>query len=215
MTSAPPSPDPTSDSEVITEAAVLRALAHPLRLRLLGLLRLYGPSTATRLAERCSQSPALVSYHLRALAGGGAIVDAEADDLVGMTVHGRDRWWKAARRSTLTALPPDDESGSAAAHEEYEAAVLAVYTQRAQGWLDVQPVWPREWRAASTFSDVPLRLTADETRRLSDDMMALLAGYRRHDPSVDADAPAGSMVVAAQFLVFPEPDQEVPAEPRA
>ena len=200
------------ERDVVTEAAALQALAHPLRLRLLGLLRLYGPSTATRLAERCGQSPALISYHLRKLAEGNAIVEAAAADLVGETVHGRDRWWKAARRSTFTDLPPEGDDESAAVHDDFATAVLALYSDRAQGWLSAQHAWPREWRDASTFSDVPLRLTADETARLTKDIATLLAGYRRHDPADSpTEEPEGTRIVSAQFLVFPDPDQQPPA----
>ena len=211
--SEPTNVHPLFDDErdVVTEAAALQALAHPLRLRLLGLLRLYGPSTATRLAERCGQSPALTSYHLRRLAEGNAIVEAEPADLEGESVHGRDRWWKAARRSTFTGLPPEGDDESAALHDDYAAAVLAIYSDRAQGWLSAQHAWPREWQDASTFSDAVLRLTADETARLTRDLATLLAGYRRHDPSgAAADAPDGSLIVSAQFLVFPDPDQAPP-----
>ena len=51
----------------ITEPREMRALAHPLRLRLIGLLRVEGPATATALADTVGESPALVSYHLRQL----------------------------------------------------------------------------------------------------------------------------------------------------
>ena len=43
----------------VSDPQVLRALAHPLRGRLLGLLRVDGPSTATRLAERVGESSGL------------------------------------------------------------------------------------------------------------------------------------------------------------
>jgi len=200
------------DHDIVTEAAALQALAHPLRLRLLGLLRLYGPSTATRLAQRCGQSPALTSYHLRRLAEGNAIVEASPADLVGESVHGRDRWWKAARRSTFTGPPPEGDAESAALHDDYAAAVLAIYSDRAQGWLSAQHAWPREWQNAGTFSDAVLRLTADETARLTRDIATLLAGYRRHDPADSpAEVPDGSRIVSAQFLVFPDSDQAPPA----
>jgi hypothetical protein len=54
---SPPDGSPLFDAsrDAVTDAAALRALAHPLRLRLLGLLRAFGPSTASRLAQRCGE----------------------------------------------------------------------------------------------------------------------------------------------------------------
>ncbi len=73
-----------ADRDVVTDAAALQGLAHPLRLRLLGLLRAYGPSTATKLAARCGESSGLTSYHLRQLAEAGFVVDADPADLAGV-----------------------------------------------------------------------------------------------------------------------------------
>lgn len=53
----------------------LRALAHPLRVQLLGLLRLDGPATASRLAARVGESSGATSYHLRQLAAYGFVED--------------------------------------------------------------------------------------------------------------------------------------------
>lgn len=48
---------------MVLDAKGLRALAHPVRVQLVGLLRKYGPSTATRLAERLGVSSGTASYH--------------------------------------------------------------------------------------------------------------------------------------------------------
>lgn len=203
------------DRDVVTEAAALQALAHPLRLRLLGLLRLLGPSTATRLAARCEESSALTSYHLRQLASAGFVVDAAPEDLAGIEdAHGRDRWWKAARRSTFTQTPPVGDDAALAASEDYQRAVLALYADRARGWLTVQHAWPRQWQDTSTFSDLPLRLSPQEAQQLMVEMAALLARYRRHDPAGEpgqGGVPADAVIVAAQYQVFPDPEQDVPA----
>ncbi len=43
-------------SRIVPDATALKALAHPVRLRMLGMLRIDGPATATRLAERAASS---------------------------------------------------------------------------------------------------------------------------------------------------------------
>jgi DNA-binding transcriptional ArsR family regulator len=51
--------------QVTPDPTALRALSHPVRLRMLGLLRSEGPSTASRLAERLGLNSGATSYHLR------------------------------------------------------------------------------------------------------------------------------------------------------
>ena len=51
----------------------LKALAHPLRVQILGLLRTYGPATATGLAARLGLTSGALSYHLRQLRDGGLV----------------------------------------------------------------------------------------------------------------------------------------------
>src|SRR3954469_22151212 len=74
----------------------LRALTHPVRLRILGLLRTEGATTATALAQRLGLNTGATSYHLRQLAQHGFIVDDEERG------NGRERWWRAAHAATRT-----------------------------------------------------------------------------------------------------------------
>ena len=69
-------------------------LAHPLRMRLLGALRVNGPATATTLAELLGTNTGATSYHLRQLAEVGLV--AEDPD----RGTGRQRWWRAAHDVT-------------------------------------------------------------------------------------------------------------------
>ena len=60
----------------MTDPRALRALAHPLRLSLLGMLRTEGPLTATRAGELLGESSASCSFHLRQLAKYGLVEEA-------------------------------------------------------------------------------------------------------------------------------------------
>src|SRR3954449_2802661 len=85
-------------SAITPSAAGLRALSHPTRLKMLMLLRLEGPATATQLAQQLKLNTGATSYHLRQLAEHGFIEeDGERGDA-------RDRWWKAAHESTRANL---------------------------------------------------------------------------------------------------------------
>ncbi len=86
--------------EAFTDAV---RLAHPERLRMLGLLRIEGPATATGLADRLGLNFGATSYHLRQLAKHGFI--AEADDLGTK----RERWWRA--KHDTTSFDVSDQSG--------------------------------------------------------------------------------------------------------
>ena len=74
---------------VIRDPRALRALAHPVRLEILERLGLDGPATATVIGEAVGISPSAASYHLRALARFGLVVDAGGGT-------GRNRPWQAA-----------------------------------------------------------------------------------------------------------------------
>jgi len=78
----------------LTDPAALEALAHPLRNRLLGLLRTDGPATASGLAQRVGESSGVTSYHLRKLAEVGFVEEE--------TERGtkRERWWRSVHTAT-------------------------------------------------------------------------------------------------------------------
>ena len=61
---------------LMTDARVLTAMAHPLRRRLLDVLRVHGPGTASVLAERTAQAVGNVSHHMRILAEAGLVEEA-------------------------------------------------------------------------------------------------------------------------------------------
>ena len=61
----------------LTDPRALRAYAHPVRMRLMGLLRTEGPLTATRAADLLGESSGTCSFHLRQLAKYGLVEEAE------------------------------------------------------------------------------------------------------------------------------------------
>lgn len=200
----------SADDAVLADTAVLQSLANPLRIRLLGLLRLNGPSTASKLATQVGESSGLTSYHLRNLASAGLVADAEPEDLAGVRqAGGRERWWKAVHRFTsVPTAAPGDEIG-AALRDDYARTVLATYLGNAQRWLAAAHSWSKEWRDVAGFSDLTLQLTPAEVIKLQGEIAELVAHYRRHRPSEPVDA--DHAIIDAQFLVFPHPDQEPPA----
>jgi DNA-binding transcriptional ArsR family regulator len=183
-----------SEDQIRVTGENLKGLAHPLRVRLLGLLRTYGPATATSLAAELGLTSGALSYHLRQLAKYGFIVE-DAD-----RGNRRERWWRAAHARTLFEM----EDGAEATI--YEDAVVAAVTLGIARARAVRDDLPPQWRRIYNFSDVLLRITAEEAAALGRDLTALLQSYRQHVPG--ENAPAGSRLVSAQFQIFPVPPAE-------
>ncbi len=83
-------PGTTTPVRRMRDANMLRALAHPARIRLLEELALAGPMTATELAARVGESAANCSWHLRQLAKYGYVEEAGGGAGRAATVAGRD-----------------------------------------------------------------------------------------------------------------------------
>ena len=75
----------------ITDVGTLKALAHPLRMRLYRALCVADKATASHLADQVDEAVSLVSYHLRKLAEHGLIEEADPQ-----SADGRERWWQAS-----------------------------------------------------------------------------------------------------------------------
>lgn len=201
----PEGPQVAADA-VVLDAKGLRALAHPVRVHLVGLLRKYGPSTATRLAERLGVNSGTASYHLRQLGAAGFV---EEDTERG---NARERWWRSVHQMTeFTDRELADREPEAAL--AYLQSVAAIYTLRAQRTLNELQTMPRAWRDSFDMSDWALRLTPEEADTLRQELRDVIARYRRDTPEAAADAPEGAERVSVVTHLLPELD--APAVPRA
>ena len=189
---------PHPDS-VVLDAKGLRALAHPVRVQLVGLLRKHGPSTATRLAERLGVNSGTASYHLRQLGAAGLV---EEDTERG---NARERWWRSVHQRTWFNDPELVEREPEAALA-YLQSVAATYTSRTQQALNELQTMPRVWRDTFDMSDWPLRLTPEEASALYEELRAVISRYRQDTPGAAAQAPEGAERVSVITHLLPEPD---------
>ncbi|MFJ8624712.1 helix-turn-helix domain-containing protein [Kitasatospora sp. NPDC093550] len=195
----------SDDPHVVITAKGMRAMAHPVRMQLVGLLRKHGPSTATKLAAQLGLNSGATSYHLRQLAAAGFV---EEDRERG---NARERWWRSAQRLTVW-------TGDEMADEEPDAAVgflrsvLAAHTLTGQRALDAFETMPREWRRVTDFSDLILQLTPAETERLAGELWEVVGRYRRID--AEGPAPEGSEQVSVILHVLPDPSTTTEGETR-
>lgn len=161
------------------DAHSLRGLAHPLRIRLLGDLRLHGPATASQLAERLGESSGATSYHLRQLAAYGFVEDAPEHG------KGRERWWRPSQDGTSfdEELIYDADPATRSAAGVFLTEIAKIHAKELATWMNDAPTWPVEWRRASDLSDFVLQLTAEQSLELVHKMHDLVNSYRDLPPS--------------------------------
>lgn len=178
------------------DAAGLKALAHPLRVRMLATLRNDGPATATRLAQRLGESTGTTSWHLRQLAAHGFI---EEDPERGTK---RDRWWRARTRTTsLSVRDFADRPELLSTIELYLLGVLEVQFARAAGFVEASDQWSPAWLESANFSDYRLRLDPAGMAALTTELDEVIERYRQAPPAAGDDAAA----VHLQLQTFPHP----------
>src|SRR5215467_1998413 len=129
-----------SSSENKARAMKLRALAHPLRWKLIDLVGTEGSATATRCAEAVGESVASCSYHLGILAKYGYI------ELV-PDQPGREKPWRLTSfRQELSAGPSLE--GELAAEAATEAFLEHEFARTRQ-LRRHRSTEPAEWQEAS------------------------------------------------------------------
>ena len=157
----------------VRDPRALRALAHPVRGALLAALRMHGPSTATRLGERLGESSGSASYHLRQLAAFGFVEEVPGE------TGGRERWWRAAHRSTRwsSAELLDDPTGREVV-EEMEHRLIAQQRRVLAAHAAEREDLDDTWRAAVSLSDWSLHLSPAGLRALTAELDAVLTRWR-------------------------------------
>jgi DNA-binding transcriptional ArsR family regulator len=174
----------------LSDPAVVDALAHPVRLDVLGYLMSTGPATASECARAVGDTPSNCSYHLRVLAAHGLVVpDAPRD--------GRTRPWRATLTGFRTdAADPEKVAGA----DAMAAASLELDHQLAREHLRTREQLPDPWRDAGTHASYGLLVTADELAELVARIDAVVRPYIQ---ATREDAPAGAEHVHLALSAFP------------
>ena len=184
----------------------LKALAHPLRVKIFDVLSTYGSFTASGLAERLGESSGATSYHLRQLEKHGFVREVEGRGV------GRERWWE--RTPGGISIGPVQARQTSAGREASQLVMrewsntrernLSEFLQRGFDEL------PEKWGESSMVSLTNVFVTAEELGEFSARYMAIVSEFadqHRHQKT------PGSRPVQIQFHAFPVMDgEEIPSD---
>ena len=185
----------------------LKALAHPLRVKIVDALATYGAHTASGLAARLGESSGATSYHLRQLEKHGFVREN--------TERGsaRERWWERTPEGiSVTPIEyppsPSERSASDLLTREWQANRDALlHDFLAHGSTDLD----RRWFEASTVNTTNLRLNSDQLLQLVAEIETIT---ERYAALYKAEGVPGTRPVQIQLNAFPVMDaDEVPEPP--
>ncbi|MCH4859545.1 helix-turn-helix domain-containing protein [Bifidobacterium pseudolongum] len=175
----------------------LKCMAHPARMRLLGALRVGGVQTVGELSAATGEAPGAVSYHLAQLAKVGLVAKAASPD-----GDKRKSYWKSCHHATN--VQPD--SADADVIDAFSRTAALTYQMAYERFLDVLPTLPQEWAQTCGANDRVLRLTAEETRAMVEDLNVVMHKWEQLSDAHRAAAERGTGAVA---------DKETAVEPVA
>ena len=146
----------------VLDAGALRALSHPLRVRIFDILAHEGPQTASTLAEILGESSGATSYHLRSLASHDLIREARNNQ------GGRERWWERPEGGIV--YDSRAVQGSPAGEAALQVAVAEAMRRRHEELMDyfgsgIDKESP-EWVDASASTTSGISMTAEQTTAL-------------------------------------------------
>lgn len=160
----------TDKTPSLTDPKALRAIAHPLRVRLYELLTAEGPATVSQLAEKLGAMVGTVSYHLRQLGAYGYIEAAPE-----LAKSRREHWWRAVPgglRWSEVAL--EEAPGGREASDAARRVLLGRQIDRLRSWNERTDEWDSSWRSAAFSTDMLLMLTPDELEQFGKDVSAVV-----------------------------------------
>ena len=189
--------DQFPEDQPITDPKRLRALAHPLRWKLIKLVGSEETATATRCAELTGESVASCSYHLNMLAKYGFLVEAEGG-------QGREKPWRLVARGQTFSDEGLDEEGVLAAEAATEAFLEQEFEsiRTANRRSDREP---KEWRHVSILRASSIIVTAEEAAELVAGINELADRYRdRWDQPQNRPEGARKLRLFLSTMVDPE-----------
>jgi hypothetical protein len=188
-----------------TDPQALRALAHPLRWKLIDVLERDGTATATRCSELTGESVASCAYHLGILAKYG-YVEASPERT------GREKPWRLTGQEQRLGNDDHDNLDGERAAEAAVEAFLEHEFGRARQRVRVRDRESPEWREATCVIGSSMWVTAEEMREIKAQLTEIAYRYlaRDDDPSARPEG-ARQMRMFAANTVAPRLPHENPS----
>jgi hypothetical protein len=154
----------------ITDPKALRALAHPLRWKLLEFISREGAATATQCAQETGESVANCSYHLNTLAKYRYVEHAAGG-------QGREKPWRlVSQRQGWRNFSTDTDSALAARAATtafLDHAFTQIRDRQLTGHLE-----PEEWQLVLGVDNTTDHLTPEEVKEFRDAVRVLMDKFR-------------------------------------
>ncbi|GAB3164605.1 helix-turn-helix domain-containing protein [Myceligenerans halotolerans] len=179
--------------------AALRALAHPLRLRILDLLSARGTLTASKLGEIVGESSGSTSYHLRQLEKHGLVREVEGKGTA------RERWWERTPGGFSISMTNRESPAARATAEAVNLELLRLRSERTLAFMshanDADDAISDTWLPGTTFATAHLWATPEQ---LADVLAAWNRFSAEHlDPLRGQAEKTGAVPVEVHFDAFP------------
>jgi predicted transcriptional regulator len=155
----------------ITDPQALRALAHPIRIKLLELLTVDGPASGRKLADRTSESTASISYHIGQLAKWGLVEPAPE------LAEGRERPWRATSRGITWSATGDGSPEFVAASRALRDQFIAQRLAALDAYQRHQDDFDTAWQEAAWVGEDIGYLDPDELIEATERIKAVIGEY--------------------------------------
>jgi DNA-binding transcriptional ArsR family regulator len=174
----------TSEQNVtqVRDSRVLAATSHPLRRRLMDVLRVHGPATATMLAGQTEQAVANVSHHLKVLAEAKLIVEVPE-----RARNKRERWWTLVSRSLRwTDSDFADDPVAQAVANAATSINLDRHVSLVRAWNAAPDDRQAIWADAAFSTDKWFSMTPEELAEFERDVQKLVDRWASRELTDDA-----------------------------
>lgn len=184
----------------LTDPRALRAYAHPVRGKLVGLLRRRGPLTATQAAALLGESTGTTSFHLRQLAKYGLVEEAP-------TGKGRAKPWQAT--SLMTNVPAIFANADATeAARQLRITMAETYFAALVRWHQRAGDETEEWQQAAAAGDRIIFVTPAELKQLTASIEELLEPYGRRLGHPEERPPGARDVTYFHYAIPTDPPDQ-------
>jgi len=160
----------TNEEGRTLDSGALKALAHPLRVRIYDLLSERGPQTASSLAALIGETSGATSYHLRALASHDLIREVAGRGTA------RERWWE--RPKGRINLPGPDEQMSPSNRAAAQIVTSEFFRLRHRTLMDYlnrsSADVPEGWEDAGLVMTTMLDLTPEQMGAVKEELTAVI-----------------------------------------